>query len=186
MLSDVMINDKIKNGEIRILPFNKNNIQPSSVDLTLAGDLKFLKPNRHAMDGPFIDLKTEFQYSDGHVMNFLPPETFALATTNEFIKLPNDIGAYIQGRSSIGRAGLFVENAGFVDPGFAGTITLELFNATKYPIQLEENMRICQIIFDELSTPCNIPYGDPRRASKYQYQRGVTGSRINQDREMRS
>ena len=58
----------------------------------------------------------------------IPPKSFILATTREYVKIPNDLVAFVEGRSSIGRMGLFIQNAGWVDPGFEGQITLELFN----------------------------------------------------------
>ncbi len=66
----------------------------------------------------------------------IPPHSFLLATTVEFIRLPANVTAFVEGRSSIGRMGLFIQNAGWVDPGFEGTITLELFNANRLPLRL--------------------------------------------------
>ena len=61
----------------------------------------------------------------------IPAHSFLLATTMEYIEIPNYITAFVEGRSSIGRIGLFIQNAGWVDPGFKGRITLELYNANK-------------------------------------------------------
>ncbi|WP_306298989.1 hypothetical protein [Bacillus sp. OV166] len=54
--------------------------------------------------------------------------------------------AFVEGRSSIGRLGLFIQNAGWVDPGFEGHITLELYNANRVPIELRAGRRIYIII----------------------------------------
>ena len=90
----------------------------------------------------------------------------------EYIKLPADLTAFIEGRSSIGRMGLFVQNAGWVDPGFEGEITLELFNANqRVPIRLQAGRRICQIVFARTDQPSEAPY-----AGKYLGQRGPTAS----------
>ena len=80
----------------------------------------------------------------------IPPHGFVLGTTLEWIKLPNNITAFVEGRSSIGRLGLFIQNAGWVDPGFEGNITLELYNANQVPIELSSGRRICQLVFAEL------------------------------------
>jgi len=104
--------------------------------------------------------------------NTLRPKEFAIGTTLEYIKLPPGIGATVQGRSSVGRQGLFVENAGWIDPGFEGQITLEFFNATKNPWELKEGMRVCQIMFETL-TSCATPYN-----GKYQGQKGATPGKM--------
>lgn len=102
----------------------------------------------------------------------LCPGDFCLATTREHISLPKDIAAYVEGRSSIGRLGLFVQNAGFIDPGFEGQITLELFNASRNAITIAAGQTLCQIVF--LRTEgVEMAY-----AGKYQNQLGTTGSRI--------
>ena len=99
-----------------------------------------------------------------------------LASTMEYIKLPADVTAFVEGRSSIGRIGLFVENAGWVDPGFEGELTLELFNANRQPIRLQAGRRICQLVFSRMDQPTSAPY-----RGKYQGQRKPVGSRIYQD-----
>jgi dCTP deaminase len=101
-----------------------------------------------------------------------------LATTLERVSLPLDICARLEGRSSIGRMGLFIHNAGFIDPGFDGQITLELVNTGNSSIQLETGRRICQIVFEELKNPSERGY-----RGKYQHQNGATGSRIYLDNE---
>jgi dCTP deaminase len=107
----------------------------------------------------------------------LLPGEFILGCTMEHIKLPADIQATVCGKSSLGRLGLFVENAGFVDPGFNGFLTLELFNASKTPLKLCAGMRIAQLSFNRLDTPCQRPYGAPELGSHYQNQTGATVSR---------
>jgi dCTP deaminase len=98
--------------------------------------------------------------------------------TRETIRLPENITAFVEGRSSIGRIGLFIQNAGWVDPGFAGTITLELYNANRLPIRLNSGRRICQIVFALVDEPAGVPY-----RGKYQNQRDAVGSRVFLDRD---
>lgn len=126
-----------------------------------------------------IDLDTEIVYREveGDTIT-LPPHTFLLATTMEYVKLPNDLTAFVEGRSSIGRLGLFIQNAGWVDPGFEGTITLELYNANSLPIQLTAGRRICQLVFCKMDQAAQNPY-----RGKYQGQRRSVGSRVNKDPE---
>ena len=94
----------------------------------------------------------------------------------ELIRIPANVTAFVEGRSSIGRMGLFIQNAGWVDPGFEGNITLELFNANRLPLKLASGRRICQIVFAFMDQATRTPY-----AGKYQGQRGTVGSRIFDD-----
>lgn len=127
-----------------------------------------------------IDLNTPIKYREieGPAIT-MPPHSFLLATTMEYVKLPNDLTAFVEGRSSIGRIGLFIQNAGWVDPGFEGQITLELYNANSLPIRLEAGRRICQLVFCRMDQAADAPY-----QGKYQGQRNATGSQVSKDREV--
>ncbi len=91
----------------------------------------------------------------------------------EYIELPNDLTSFVEGRSSLGRMGLFIQNAGWVDPGFKGEITLELFNANRQAIELTAGRRVGQLVFADTKEPAINPY-----KGKYIGQKGATGSRI--------
>ena len=108
----------------------------------------------------------------------LLPGQFVLATTMEYFRLPEDLTAFVEGRSSLGRMGLFIQNAGWVDPGFQGEITLELFNANRCAIELKAGRRVGQLVFAEMDAPAMHPYN-----GKYQGQTGATGSRVYLDTE---
>ncbi|KAK3596121.1 hypothetical protein CHS0354_027391 [Potamilus streckersoni] len=99
----------------------------------------------------------------------LPPHSFILATTEEYIKLPSTLTAFVEGRSSVGRMGLFIQNAGWVDPGFEGQITLELYNANNLPIMLERGRRVCQLVIAALDGEPTSPY-----SGKYVGQKNAT------------
>jgi len=98
------------------------------------------------------------------------------ATTQEFVKLPNGLTAFVEGRSSIGRMGLFIQNAGWVDAGFEGRITLELYNANSLPIELCSGRRICQLVFCKMDRETENPY-----RGKYFKQERSVGSRVFMD-----
>ena len=102
----------------------------------------------------------------------LLPGQFVLATTMEYFELPDNLTAFVEGRSSLGRMGLFIQNAGWVDPGFKGEITLELFNANRCAIELNAGRRVGQLVFAQLDKDALHPY-----RGKYQGQRGATGSK---------
>jgi dCTP deaminase len=105
----------------------------------------------------------------------LHPQTMVLSSTFEFISLPNDIEASIEGRSSWARTGLMIATAVYVDPGFKGCITLELSNLSNIPLKLFPGMRIGQIVFGKTSSPSK--YKD----RKYQYPIGPEISKIRND-----
>ena len=91
----------------------------------------------------------------------------------EYFSLPDDLTAFVEGRSSLGRMGLFIQNAGWVDPGFEGEITLELFNANRCAIELKSGRRVGQLVFAKMDCKALKPY-----SGKYQKQRGATGSKV--------
>ena len=86
--------------------------------------------------------------------------------------------ARLEGKSSLGRLGILTHStAGFIDPGFEGHITLELSNVSTLPVKLWPGMKIGQMCFFKLSSPCENPYGSSVNGSHYQGQRGPTPSR---------
>jgi len=123
-----------------------------------------------------MSLLTEEETFDELKPFILHPGEFVLAATFESVRIPDNIVGRLDGKSSLGRLGLIVHStAGFVDPGFEGTITLELTNISNLPITLYAMMPVSQISFMYLSTPAEKPYGG--RRSKYQGQRGPQPSR---------
>lgn len=78
------------------------------------------------------------------------PGRFVLGATLEWLRLPNGIGGYITGKSSLGRRGLIIETAAGIQPGFCGTLTLEIANVGEVPIAIMPGMPVAQIFFHEL------------------------------------
>lgn len=175
ILSDKTILKMLADKSLIIEPLDKEQIQPASVDIRLGNTFGIVE------DSPtgIINLEKEIKYktitSDTYI---LLPNQFVLATTMEYIVLPNDITAFVEGRSSLGRMGLFIQNAGWVDPGFRGEITLELFNANRCAIELKAGRRIGQLVFAKMDDTALNPYN-----GKYQGQKGATGSRVFMDNE---
>ena len=173
IVSDSSLRELLARGEIVVEPLEDFQIQPASIDLRL-GD-HFLKIDENSVESITLDKPLAYiEIKREEIV--IPPHTFLLAVTREYIRLPADITAFVEGRSSIGRIGLFIQNAGWVDPGFEGTITLELYNANRLPIRLVSGRRICQIVFARMDGPASRPY-----AGKYQNQRDAVGSRVFQD-----
>lgn len=181
VLSDKTLKKLLKSGELILEPINDKSIQPASIDCRL-GD-HFLIPDENGMD--YISMDHEIQYREVVSETItIPPHSFILGTTIEYLELPDNIVVFIEGRSSIGRMGLFIENAGWVDPGFKGKLTLELFNATSLPIKLQAGRRICQFVFARMDFPADEPYGSQKHGGKYQGQDKAVGSRVGLDVEV--
>lgn len=165
---------------------------PSSLDVRLGTELvvKRTTSSTHMdLSGSRSDLKARArEYSVvrriGPAERFvLHPGEFTLAHTLEFIRLPRDIAARLEGRSSLGRLGLQVHaTAGFVDPGYEGVLTFELINSGKLPVALKPGIRLGQLCFFSVQ-PVQIPY-NKRNSSKYSGKLSVALSQIDEDREM--
>ena len=175
ILSDKTLQEMIEGGELGVSPLEENSIQPASVDCHLGSH--FLVVEDRQMHTITLDSEILYRPFDGEFIT-IPPKSFLLATTKEYINLPDNLTAFVEGRSSIGRIGLFIQNAGWVDPGFEGQITLELFNANSLPIRLQAGRRICQLVFCKMDQSARNPY-----KGKYQGQRNATGSLVFQDQE---
>ncbi|MFA5167367.1 MAG: dCTP deaminase [Candidatus Omnitrophota bacterium] len=175
ILSDGDISRSLKSGRLVIRPRKNISIEPASVDLSLGRNFVVIDENKNGC----LSLNSQAHYRKIRSRSFiLSSHCFALATTQEWIELPNDLTAFVEGRSSIGRIGLFIQNAGWIDPGFKGTITLELYNANSLPIKLETGRRICQLVFCRMNRPALKPY-----RGKYQNQKSTTGSLIYKDKK---
>ncbi len=176
ILSDISIKEKLASGELVIEPRSELAIQPGSIDCRIGNH--FLLLDETQMPGSMISFTEEVKYKEivGDSI-IIPPHSFLLATTMEYIKLPNNFSAFVEGRSSIGRLGLFIQNAGWVDAGFEGTITLELYNANSLPIQIDAGRRVCQLVLCQMDQAAEHPY-----KGKYQGQKLSVGSRISQDK----
>jgi dCTP deaminase len=133
---------------------------------------------------PYIDVRepqedlTELVEVDDGTPFVLHPGEFVLGSTLERIRLPDDLVARLEGKSSLGRLGLLIHStAGFIDPGWDGHVTLELSNVANLPVTIYPEMKIGQISFVQLTEPAETPYGTGAIGSKYQGQRGPTPSR---------
>lgn len=176
ILSDKTIKSLLKSNQLCIKPLAENAIQPASVDCRIG--THYLAVDDHQYDAGYLSFDSEIKYRDINAESiFLPPKSFILATTMEWVRVPNGYSAFVEGRSSIGRMGLFIQNAGWVDSGFEGTITLELYNANSLPIKLDAGKRVCQLVFCKMDSLSDVPY-----SGKYQGQKNTVGSRVYLDK----
>jgi dCTP deaminase len=174
ILSDRSIREELDAGRVEIEPFDEVNVQPSSVDLHVDSSFRVFRNSRY----PYIDVRREMGDLT-ELVEVKEGEPFVLGSTLERVRLPDDLVARLEGKSSLGRLGLLIHStAGYVDPGWNGFLTLELSNVANLPITIYPGMKIGQISFFRLSTAAERPYGSGSVKSKYQGQRGPTASRF--------
>ncbi len=189
ILSDKHIFEQVDAGKIQIESERddwRDQIHASSMDLRLG---KFFKVYNHQeisildpkkMSGEILTTSYERDKDTPFIVH---PGDFVLGVTAEKITLPSDIVARVEGRSSLGRLGIVVHStAGFVDAGFSGTITLEISNLNTVPVALYPDMRVCQLAFETMTSPADVPYGE-KACSKYQNQVVPEESRVGLDPE---
>lgn len=176
------VGEKNREKKIGIKPFLDDCVQPSSYDLHLGAD--FLVFDSHSQS--LIDTKAGVTglmkrlLIKGEEPIIVHPREFVLGTTSEWVKIPVDLVARLEGKSSLGRLGLVIHStAGYVDPGFEGQLTLEISNLSNLPIALYKGMKICQISFIQMTSPAQYPYGHKKLKSHYQGQKGTVESNIN-------
>jgi len=159
---------------------DEEQVGPASIDLRL--DTEFLLPAKHRGSG--IDPGAAPVEADAyHATISVPlgeslwihPQQFILGSTLEFIRLPSRLGAYVLGRSSWGRVGLLIATAVMVQPGYAGSLTLELTNEGDAPIRLYPGLRVAQLAVHSLIEPTTRPYA--RASAKYLAPTGPQASR---------
>ncbi len=183
ILSDKDIKTKLENKEIVITP------QPDlaqalgtvSIDLKLGNDFIVYRTTAR----PFIDVKdpktfdglTEKITKTDDEAFVIHPRDFVLGSTLEKVELPADLAGRLEGKSSLGRLGIVIHStAGKVDPGWKGNLVLEITNIGTVPIMLYPGMRVCQLLFEQLSSP-TVKYAE-RKTSKYANQDKTVGSKV--------
>src|SRR5437868_7152526 len=180
VLSDRTIARLLDAGRILIDPYDPSLLQPSSVDVRVDRFFRVFHNARY----PYIDVRepqeelTELVEIDDETPFILHPGEFVLGSTLERVRLPDDLVARLEGKSSLGRLGLLIHStAGFIDPGWDGHVTLELSNVANLPITIYAGMKIGQISFMQMTEAATTPYGASAIGSKYKGQQGPTPSR---------
>lgn len=165
--------------------FAPERLQPASLELTLGTDaiMQQVVTRRDKYGNTYREIRDEPltlclpQCAPEHHVH-LRQGDFWLASTAETVHIPTDMVAQVNGKSSHARRGLVIhQTAGFIDPGFKGQITLELSNASLNPIKLTAGMPICQLVFFQMTSPAERPYGSSGLGSHYMGQRGPTPAR---------
>ncbi|MGI8420125.1 MAG: dCTP deaminase [Candidatus Levyibacteriota bacterium] len=188
ILSDRDIKKALQSKRIVIKPTPDLNTQlgSCSIDLRLGNTFRVFDHSRF----PYID-PTSKDYSneitkvvkvnkdDSFIMQ---PGEFVLAVTLENVKIPSDMMGRLEGRSSLGRLGLVVHStASTFDAGWDGKPVLELGNLGRMAIKLTAGMRICAMVFEELTSPAETPYTS-KKFAKYKFQQAPEESRIHEEK----
>lgn len=184
ILSDRDIKAALKSKIIIVKPkpVLAEQLGSCSLDLRLGYHFRVFKHQRWPFVDPF-DQRTTANMTDEVIISrkepyVLQPHEFVLASILEWVELPSMISARIEGRSSLGRLGLIIHStAGHIDAGFQGSITMEMTNVGKLPILLYPKMRICQLVFEQLSSPAEQPY-TKKPGAKYHGQTAPTETAI--------
>lgn len=177
VLVDKEIKRFILDGDVQLDPFHEEQINPNSYDVTLGDHFLWYDD----------DVSLPIDLRDKNTIRFgmselkqnyisISPKRFILGTTIEYIKLPPDIIASIEGKSSLARLGISLhQTGGWIDAGFEGNITLEFFNCNCRSVIIPSGMRIGQLVFYKTNR-CEIPY-NLKKGSKYVGQIGTTPSK---------
>lgn len=185
MLPDFQIARHCRNeGFALIRPYDEAQLGPASYDLRLAEEIRvpwmphpdmWIEPSTLELDLDEVEKGYTKPETIGPLGYVMQPGAFLLASTQEYVTIPPDLVARVEGKSSLGRVGLAVHiTAGFIDPGFQGTITLEMANLLGRPIRIYPGMRIAQIAFTRMEAKPLAPYA---ANGHYQGQQGPTESR---------
>lgn len=168
ILSDFDLTSYIRSGRLVIEPFSEEIIRENGIDLRLGNQIARLRDTDEVLDtrNPETDLSRFYVVEEGETFIINPREK-VLLTSLEYIKLPNDLMAFVELRSSFARLGLLMPPT-IIDAGFEGTVTLEI-QGSSFPIKLYRGQRFAHVIFSRTLNPVFKPY-----KGKYQGQQGVT------------
>ena len=185
VLSDRDIKKELISGRLVVQGIDIEEVSLACVDLSLGNRFRIFKHTE------ITHIDTRHKVSDDELMDLIEvgnekpfiihPGELVLGITKEYIKIPDDLVARLDGRSSLGRLGVVIHStSGSVDPGFEGYLTLEIANISKVPVVLWPGSKIARLTFDRLSSPCETPY-NKKKGAKYYKQTGPWASKIGQD-----
>ena len=162
-----------------ITPFTDNQIRKGTIsyglssygyDIRVSDEYKiFTNVNNSIVDPKKFDEKSFMDFK-GDVC-IVPPNSFALARSIEYFKIPRNVLTICLGKSTYARCGIIVNVTPF-EPEWEGHVTLEISNTTPLPARIYSNEGLCQVLFFESDEDCETSYKD--RDGKYQGQKGVT------------
>ncbi len=179
--SDRWIREMAQKGMIE--PFNKKQVGKGVIsygvssygyDMRIADEFKiFTNINNTVVDPKNFDPKSFVDYK-GDVC-IIPPNSFLLASSLEYFRIPRDVLVICLGKSTYARCGLVV-NVTPLEPEWEGHVTIEISNTTPLPARIYANEGIAQLIFLQAAEICEVSYKD--KSGKYQAQKGITLPRM--------
>ena len=138
-------------------------------DLRVSNEFKiFTNVNSAIIDPKNFDERSFVSVESDSVI--VPPNSFALARSIEYFKIPRDVLTICVGKSTYARCGIIVNVTPF-EPEWEGYVTLEISNTTPLPARVYANEGLCQILFFQSDEVCEVSYAD--RKGKYQKQQGI-------------
>ena len=166
-----------------INPFAESQVREGAIsfglssygyDLRVADEFKiFTNVNSTIVDPKHFDERSFVEFR-GPVC-IIPPNSFALARSVEYFKVPRNVLTVCVGKSTYARCGIIV-NVTPLEPAWEGYVTLEISNTTPLPARVYSNEGLCQIVFFESDEVCRTSYKDKK--GKYQAQKGIVLPRI--------
>ena len=167
-----------------IEPFEENQVREGVIsygvssygyDIRVADEFKIFTPNPYntVVDPKHLDERSLMSFKGD--MCIVPPNSFALAVTVEYFRIPRDVLTICLGKSTYARCGIITNVTPF-EPGWEGYVTLEISNTTPLPAKIYANEGIAQVLFFEADEPCEVSYAD--RKGKYNKQTGITLPRL--------
>ena len=158
------VDESIKKGEISY------GLSSYGYDIRVSNEYKiFTNVNNSIVDPKNFDSKSFIDFK-GDVC-IVPPNSFALARSIEYFKIPRNVLTICLGKSTYARCGIIVNVTPF-EPEWEGHVTLEISNTTPLPAKIYSNEGLCQVLFFESDEDCKTSYKD--KLGKYQSQKGIT------------
>jgi dCTP deaminase len=162
------VESQVRNGSISY------GVSSYGYDIRVADDYKiFTNVHSAIVDPKHFDPKSMVDFKGGVCV--IPPNSFALARTVEYFRIPRKVLTICLGKSTYARCGIIVNVTPF-EPEWEGFVTLEISNTTPLPARIYSNEGIAQVLFFEADEECNISYADKK--GKYQAQQGVVLPRL--------
>ncbi|RLI97997.1 MAG: dCTP deaminase [Candidatus Aenigmatarchaeota archaeon] len=189
ILSDREIKKYLETGSLVVKPIDDPDVQIQSagIDLRLGSEFRIFKtaaiPYIDTRKEQEVDYTEKVSLDDGRPFIIHPGE-FVLAPIKEYIRIPSDLAASVDGKSSLGRIGISIHaTSASINPGWEGYFVLEITNVGRMPVALYPGMRIAKLVLHKLSSECERPY-DKRPDTKYNKENSTSDSRIYREAQL--
>lgn len=169
-LIEPFVDKQIKYGETNAQPLVSYGLSSYGYDIRVANEFKVFTNVHNSIVDPKNFQENSFVRITSDVC-IVPPNSFALARSIEYFRIPRDVLTVCLGKSTYARCGIIVNVTPF-EPEWEGYVTLEISNTTPLPAKIYANEGIAQVIFFQSNEQCEVSYAD--RKGKYMKQVGIT------------